>query len=294
MALRSILQKQYNYAKAQGWLPHFADAAAKHGFTTADLMAIASRETNMRNIKGDYHDGQYHGYSLMQLDIRSHRAWIESGAWADAKQAIFKGAAALAEKRDQIINTSKQRTSRIRFSSGTVKHFTTLPLTNAALRHCTLAAYNCGGASYYHYSVGHDIDLGTTGKDYGADVIQRAAIFQEFLKADNVAPSKPVTPSPSETKPALDQVPSPVTPSDDEKLSFADVSNKVSSATLKSILLKAGAKVTGPIVAIWQAGVHGKVLLIIAGVVVAGVTVYEVKKHWPRLKAFAIKRVKGQ
>src|ERR1051326_1734767 len=143
MASRKDLQNQFEYAKLRGWLPYFANAAAKYGFATADLMGIASRESNMKNIKGDFHDGQYHGFSLMQLDIRSHREWIESGAWLNVDQAIDRGAAALAEKQDQIVKTSKMKGAHVRFSSGKTVTFIPRALNEDSLRHCTLAAYNC-------------------------------------------------------------------------------------------------------------------------------------------------------
>src|SRR4051794_19622397 len=117
MASRKDLKTQFEYAKLRGWIPYFVAAGAKHGFSTADLMGIASRESNLKNVKGDFHDGQYHGFSLMQLDIRSHREWIESGKWQDVESAIHRGAAALAEKRTQIVNTSKMKAAHVRFSS---------------------------------------------------------------------------------------------------------------------------------------------------------------------------------
>lgn len=113
------LVEQYNRAKKNGWLPYFQEGASKYGFRTEDILGVASRESNMKNIKGDYHDGKYHGFSLMQLDINSHRAWIESGEWErDVRAAILKGCAALAEKREQIIKASKQKTAYIKFRSG--------------------------------------------------------------------------------------------------------------------------------------------------------------------------------
>jgi hypothetical protein len=200
MASKKDLQNQYEYAKLRGWIPYFINAAAKHGFSIADLMGIGSRESNMKNIKGDFHDGQYHGFSLMQLDIRSHREWIESGKWQDVATAIDKGAEALAEKRDQILKTSKMTSARVKFSSGKTATFTPRELNPAALRHCTLAAYNCGIASYYHYSIGNDIDRGTTQQNYGIDVMARAAVFQALLNADTTpSPVAPPTARPAES-----------------------------------------------------------------------------------------------
>ena len=80
----SDLRSQYSRARANGWLPLFVaagDSIPDDDIDGATLLAVSSRETNVRNIKGDFRDGIYHGYSLMQLDIGSHKAWIESGAW---------------------------------------------------------------------------------------------------------------------------------------------------------------------------------------------------------------------
>jgi hypothetical protein len=90
----SFIQTQYNYAKSHGWLIHFANAAAKHGHTTADLMAIASRETNMRNIVGD----NGHGYGVMQIDIRSFADFCTSGKWKDVEAVDTQGRGSLSEK----------------------------------------------------------------------------------------------------------------------------------------------------------------------------------------------------
>lgn len=76
-------------SRKNGWIPFFRESASKHGFATEDILGVASRESNLKNIKGDYHDGVPHGYSLMQLDINSHKAWIESGAWENVGQAIY-------------------------------------------------------------------------------------------------------------------------------------------------------------------------------------------------------------
>ncbi len=61
-------------------------------------MAIASRETNMRNIVGD----GGHGYGIMQIDDRSYPDWCHSGLWKDATAGIQKGASVLDAKRETI------------------------------------------------------------------------------------------------------------------------------------------------------------------------------------------------
>src|SRR6476469_5413996 len=60
------LKRQFERAKKNGWIKTFKSAAATYQFPPEVLMAIASRETNMRNIIGD----GGHGYGLMQIDDR--------------------------------------------------------------------------------------------------------------------------------------------------------------------------------------------------------------------------------
>lgn len=181
MWTRRDLERQFAYAKAQGWLAHFKSSAEATGFDTAELMAIASRETNMRNIKGDFRAGVWHGYSLMQLDIGSHAAWISSGAWQDVKQAIQKGAEALAEKRAEI-RRNLGKLVKLRGSAVIGK-----PYSSDDLRLITFAAYNSGIAAYYWFSRSGNADIGTTGKDYGHDVAARAVVFRELLAAESGA-----------------------------------------------------------------------------------------------------------
>lgn len=275
----SGLKLQYNYAKSQGWLIHFANAAAKFGHTTADLMAIASRESNIKNIIGD----NGHGYSLMQLDIRSYPEFCKSGKWKDAEASIFKGASALAAKRDVIEKVSKQKRGIVKFSNGSTASFVPREMSNADLRRITIAAYNCGGAAYYHFSKGNDPDRGTTGKDYSKDVLARSKEFQELLEQDHVTPV-PVSP--------LDKI-APPTPETVEPSNDDTVQDKLAEYakhdTVKSIALKAALKIGSLVTGAWSLGTHGKVLIIIAGLIIAIIAGYEIYKHFPRVKRFVTK-----
>lgn len=178
------LRRQYSSAKANGWIPFFVAAAATipdENFDAATLMGVASRETNMRNIRGDFRGGVYHGYSLMQLDIGSHKEWIESGAWKDVRQAIEKGASALDEKRRGIVE-GQGRPLRARAGS-----FTGPVITPDEIKHTSLAAYNSGLNAYYSLAVNGDPDKRTTGHDYGRDVLAREKLFRQWLEADDQA-----------------------------------------------------------------------------------------------------------
>src|ERR1044071_6978708 len=92
------IKKQFQRAKDNGWIAQFKKQATDYQFSPELLMAIASRETNMRNIMGD----GGHGYGIMQIDDRSFPDWCHSGLWNDANAGIMKGALVLDSKREQI------------------------------------------------------------------------------------------------------------------------------------------------------------------------------------------------
>lgn len=166
------LERQFKVAHAQGWLAHFEQAASDYHFPVAVLIAVASRETDMRNIVGD----GGHGYGIMQIDDRSYPDWCHSGAWKDAGSGIMKGALVLDGKREQVRN-------------GQGKNLTVggLPFTGASslsdddLLRIAVAAYNCGLWSYYSYSTEGDPDRRSTHHDYSADTMARAAVFRGLL-----------------------------------------------------------------------------------------------------------------
>jgi uncharacterized protein (DUF697 family) len=287
---------QYNRAKRNGWLKMFRDSADKYGFTTEDVMGVSSRESNMQNIKGDFRDGIYNGFSLMQLDIHSHRKWIESGKWQDVASAIDRGCMALAEKREQIIKASKQKQVSIKFRSGKTAKFTPKPFNGAQLRQMTLAAYNCGLAAYYHFSIGNSVDAGTTGKDYSKDVLAKSLDFRDLLAKE--AYGSVVVPREAEAasvsvKQALAAEPLPnadmIDATPDDFAVVQGVYNKhgelVKSDSAKAIAVKASVKAGGALATIWST-TAGKVALVLTCVAVTGIVVYTVCKYRVRIKAF--------
>jgi len=163
------VQNEFAYARSQGWLEAFAGAGARYGFTPALLMAIASRETNMRNIIGD----RGHGYGLMQIDAGTDPEFCHSGQWRNAALGISRGANILAQKRDQI----EHLVGRSCLVGG--YHFIGKAGAPIAV---TIAAYNCGLWAYYNFSCGRNPDTSTTGHNYSRDVLGRMAQFAELLK----------------------------------------------------------------------------------------------------------------
>jgi hypothetical protein len=188
MSIEGIYKSQFEYARKQGWLPFFKEASLKFNFPVALLMAIASRETNMKNIRGDFRGGQYHGFGPMQVDIGTEPAWIASGAWRDSRQAILKGTEILARKRTQMNTLAGRRTA----IGG--KPFTVPVVRSEDYLKVLVPMYNSGMWPLYHYSRGEAPDATTTGHNYGADVLQKQAFFTKFLQATSqreFIPEKP-------------------------------------------------------------------------------------------------------
>lgn len=154
---RAVLATQLDRARNNGWVPFFTEAARNFNFPVALLIAIASRETNIRNIIGD----GGHGRGIMQIDDRSFPDFTSSGRAMDPRQNILKGADVLSGKRRFLSQKGV---------SGTL------------LARASVAAYNHGeGNVLRSIRNGRDVDSGTAHNDYSADVLARAAIFTELL-----------------------------------------------------------------------------------------------------------------
>ena len=230
----------------------------------------------------------------MQLDINSHREWIESGAWQNVEQAIDRGARALKEKRDQIVQTSKQNKAKVKFRSGKEAVFTPRAFTPAELRHMTLAAYNCGGASYYHFSIGNDIDRGTTQQNYGRDVMLRARHFADFLKQEFTSSAGQVE-SPAEvaTDPDVDKSapavslnpPTAETSPDLFETALASPRAKAASLKLWPRVAKHVSAALGWLYAFYEANKFGTI--VVGLVILCGVS-WLVYHNWTSIKAKVI------
>lgn len=167
------IRNQFKRSQKSGWLPFFQSAANDYQFEESLLMAVASRETNIKNIVGD----GGHGYGIMQIDDRSFPDWCHSGAWKDAEQAIIKGASVLDDKRTFVEkNQGKKITFGKKYSFVGKDH-----LTAGEILRIAVSSYNCGVWAYYNVSQGKDVDATSTGKDYSADVKRRQDAFAEYL-----------------------------------------------------------------------------------------------------------------
>jgi hypothetical protein len=166
---KTILRKQLKGLRDTGFAQKLKQQAEAHGLTPPFYFAIASRETNCRNILGDFQHGVAHGVGIVQIDIQHPIALKarNTGSWQTNPDPLIEfGAQLLADN----IKKAKQK----------------LPNLSAQLQlKAAASGYNCGMVNAVKGANQGDSDNFTTGHDYGRDVMARAAIFEELIAADN-------------------------------------------------------------------------------------------------------------
>jgi hypothetical protein len=173
---KADLKKQFARIVAAGWLPVFQRQARRAGTTTAHLLGIGSRETNLKNIKGDWRDGRYNGFGPMQVDVgtdANYAAHWSEDLW---EPGVRRGAEIW---RDKMADTLAGEGKTLKARS---KTFVGAETDADDARRIATAAYNCGRWAYYHFSRRQHIDSTTTGRNYSRDVYDRAVEFAEFLE----------------------------------------------------------------------------------------------------------------
>lgn len=155
---QSDLAEQLARATKEGWLDFFKEASTQVGMPLGLLLAVSSRETNIRNIKGD----GGHGRGLMQIDDHYHGEFLQANAEGmDPKSNILYGAGILASNFDRAKRAIEDPTNRIR---------------------AVIAGYNAPISKTINaIRAGKDPDQLTTKKNYSRDVLARAAIFNQLL-----------------------------------------------------------------------------------------------------------------
>jgi hypothetical protein len=147
------LGAQVRAAQDAGWDVLFATSEYAHRLPLGLLWAVASRETMMKDVIGD----EGHGRGLMQIDDRSHGAWLKAHGAGDAGKPYVADAIDYA---GELLEKSIGEGRRRGVAEGDLLKF-------------ALSAYNAGaGGADSGYKQG-DSDLKTTGKNYGADVLKR-------------------------------------------------------------------------------------------------------------------------
>ncbi len=175
-ATRRDLEAQFNRVVQKGWLGWFQREAKRARTTTAHLLAIGSRETNLKNIKGDFRGGRYHGFGVMQVDIGTDANYARTWTPENVEPSIVRGVDIYLSK---VADTGRGVGSRLSVRS---RSFVGAPVEADDIRRISTAAYNCGRWAYYHFSRGQNVDSTTTGKDYSRDVYDRAVTFADILE----------------------------------------------------------------------------------------------------------------
>jgi hypothetical protein len=157
---KADLQRQLHQAKAQKFVGKslyaiLHDAAAAEGLPFSLVLAVASRETNVKNIAGD----GGHGCGPMQLDNRSHHIPAD---WPQDPTEVVRLCCELLK------------------DLHTWAHAQYLGVT-ANWWKIALSAYNAGQRNAARGAARGDSDRYTTGADYGRDVQAREKIFLELL-----------------------------------------------------------------------------------------------------------------
>ena len=182
---RRDIESQFERVVRDGWLHFFAVNALLAETTTAHLLAIGSRETNLQNIRGDYRGGRYHGFGVMQVDIGTDPEFARNWKPSDVEGSIRRGTEIYLEKvRDTKASVGKRVSVRGRA-------FTGRAVEPDDLRRIATAAYNCGRWAHYHFTLGQHVDSTTTGKDYSRDVYDRAIEFADLLADVGSQPDAP-------------------------------------------------------------------------------------------------------
>jgi hypothetical protein len=166
---KATLRSQLKRLRDTGLAQKLQQTAEARGLTAPFFFAIASRETNCRNILGDLQHGEFHGVGIIQIDIQHPiaRKARDTGTWkTDPGPLIEFGAKLLADNLKQ----AKQK----------------LPNLSAQQQlKAAASGYNSGMVNAVKGAKQGDSDKFTTGHDYGRDVMARAAIFEELTAAGN-------------------------------------------------------------------------------------------------------------
>jgi len=161
-------------ARRAGYVDLCLAAERKAGLPRGVLLAIASRETNCRDVVGD----GGHGRGLFQIDDRSHGAFLRrhGAAGPGGKPPV----AAAADYAAQLLKDN------LAFGRGK-------GLSGDALLTFALSAYNAGaGGAWRGLQERGDSDARTAHGNYGRDVLARMRLAAAWLDGRSAGGDRPV------------------------------------------------------------------------------------------------------
>jgi hypothetical protein len=124
------------------------------GSTTVALLAPL--------MKGDYTNGEFHGYSFWQVDSRSFPDFINSGDWVNSQKSAIQVVS--------ILNTMKKSLSNLDIAK--------YALPGDGNDRATTASYNCGSGNVMKaLEEGHDIDYFTADQNYSSQVFSFRVLY---------------------------------------------------------------------------------------------------------------------
>jgi|tagenome__1003787_1003787.scaffolds.fasta_scaffold19945819_1 hypothetical protein len=144
-----------------------AHEGAPDGIGPTLLLAMGSRESDLRNIVGDHG----HGRGWLQIDDRFHGPWLQSHAGCESGKFNATFASALPAGRVPTLTASTLKAIEMLRANAAFGRSQGVPEDDLIRFAC--AAYNAGpGGALKGFREG-DIDAHTTGGDYSADVLER-------------------------------------------------------------------------------------------------------------------------
>jgi hypothetical protein len=165
---RAQLQTHLERLISTGFAKILAQFSQVNDLPKTFFYAIASRETNCKNILGDVRDDGPHGVGIVQIDIQHPiaRQARDSGLWKTNPVPLIEFGA-------KLLSTDMVQ----------VKHILPNLERNDILK-VTASGYNCGIARAIRTagSSSGNSDSYTTGKDYGQDVLDRMIVFDQLLQ----------------------------------------------------------------------------------------------------------------
>lgn len=150
------------------------------GIGPALVLALGSRETDLRNIVGD----QGHGRGWLQIDDRFHPGFLSTHRGCSSGSFTAKFASALPKGRVPTLTAATL--FAVQLLRGNMQFARQHGVPKAQVLPFAVAAYNAGAGGALDGFRAGKVDLKTTGKNYSADVLARAQVVARFLKRNGL------------------------------------------------------------------------------------------------------------
>jgi hypothetical protein len=157
-----------------------AHDGAPDGIGPALLLALGSRETDLRNIAGD----QGHGRGWVQIDDRFHAPWLDAHAGCDSGSWKAKHRSGLPAGRVPTLTASTLKAIELLRSNMAFGRGQGVPKSQLLRFGC--AAYNAGPSGALRGFHARDLDANTAHGDYSKDVLERKEVVTRWLKRNKL------------------------------------------------------------------------------------------------------------